>query len=123
MKTTLTVAEYQELQAALEQERGRLRESLGWLATAEQVLGQSQGDETSPGGAQADVASDIEEQSIDVSIERTKRDRLAEVEAALDRLNRDEYGLCARCGQPIGVERLRAVPWTRYCISCSRDLT
>lgn len=123
MKTTLTVAEYQELQAALEQERGRLRESLGWLATAEQVLGQSQGDETSPGGAQADVASDIEEQSMDVSIERTKRDRLAEVEAALDRLNRDEYGLCARCGQPIGVERLRAVPWTRYCISCSRDLT
>ena len=123
MKTTLTVAEYQELQAALEQERGRLRESLGWLATAEQVLGQSQGDETSPGGAQADVASDIEEQSMDVSIERTKRDRLAEVEAALDRLNRDEYGLCARCGQPIRVERLRAVPWTRYCISCSRDLT
>lgn len=123
MKTTLTVAEYQELQAALEQERGRLRESLGWLATAEQVLGQSQGDETSPGGAQADVASDVQEQSMDVSIERTKRDRLAEVEAALDRLNRDEYGLCARCGQPIGVERLRVVPWTRYCISCSRDLT
>lgn len=123
MKTTLTVAEYQELRAALEQERGRLRESLGWLATAEQVLGQSQGDETSPGGAQADVASDVQEQSMDVSIERTKRDRLAEVEAALDRLNRDEYGVCARCGQPIGVERLRVVPWTRYCISCSRDLT
>ncbi len=38
---------------------------------------------------------------------------------ALDRLERGEYGKCARCNQSIGMERLRACPWAVLCLACS----
>lgn len=42
---------------------------------------------------------------------------LAEVDAALDRLADGSYGRCLACGQPIGEERLRAVPAARFCLA------
>ncbi|QZN85877.1 TraR/DksA C4-type zinc finger protein [Cellulomonas sp. C5510] len=47
------------------------------------------------------------------------RERIAEVDAALDRLDRGTYGTCERCGQPIPVERLRALPAARTCVACA----
>ena len=32
----------------------------------------------------------------------------------------DEFGACERCGCPIGVERLVALPATRRCVECAR---
>jgi DnaK suppressor protein len=31
------------------------------------------------------------------------------------------YGLCERCGQPIGDERLEALPAARLCMTCKRQ--
>jgi RNA polymerase-binding transcription factor DksA len=28
--------------------------------------------------------------------------------------------VCERCGEPIGAERLEAIPWARLCISCKQ---
>jgi len=44
------------------------------------------------------------------------RDELDDVDAALRRLDDGTYGLCEACGQPIGEERLAALPAARYCI-------
>jgi RNA polymerase-binding transcription factor DksA len=44
---------------------------------------------------------------------------LAEVQAALDRVDAGTFGRCERCGAPIGAERLAALPATRYCVRCS----
>lgn len=44
---------------------------------------------------------------------------LAEVDAALRRLDAGTYGTCERCGQPIGSERLEARPAARTCIHCA----
>lgn len=44
---------------------------------------------------------------------------LAEVEAAIQRLVAGTYGICERCGQPIGKGRLEARPAARTCISCA----
>ena len=51
---------------------------------------------------------------------RQARDRLAEVDAALARLDDGSYGSCERCGESIGPERLEARPETRLCIDCAR---
>ena len=51
---------------------------------------------------------------------RQARDRLAEVDAALARLDAGSYGVCERCGGPVGDGRLEARPETRLCIDCAR---
>lgn len=49
----------------------------------------------------------------------TARARLAEINAALGRAATGDYGVCERCGSPIGAERLDALPATRRCIRCA----
>lgn len=41
--------------------------------------------------------------------------RLFEIDCALQRIRDGVYGYCEETGNPIPAERLRAVPWTRYC--------
>ncbi len=50
------------------------------------------------------------------------RQELAEIEAALGRIADGHYGVCLACGGPLGLQRLRAVPEARYCLSCSGAL-
>ena len=43
---------------------------------------------------------------------------LTQVEAALKRIDRDEFGICLECEEPIFTKRLAAVPWAAYCLQC-----
>jgi DnaK suppressor protein len=47
------------------------------------------------------------------------REHLAEVDAALSRLDDGTYGVCDRCGEPIPAGRLEARPTARRCVGCS----
>lgn len=47
-----------------------------------------------------------------------ERGLLMLVEAALSRISSGTFGDCLNCGQEIGANRLNAVPWSRYCITC-----
>ena len=49
----------------------------------------------------------------------TAREQAAAVDAALLRLAAGGYGLCDRCGRPIGAERLAARPAALTCIRCA----
>jgi DnaK suppressor protein len=44
---------------------------------------------------------------------------LADVERALEKLEDGTYGICDSCGEPIGEERLEAIPSATLCISCA----
>ncbi|NYI47038.1 RNA polymerase-binding transcription factor DksA [Nocardioides aromaticivorans] len=46
------------------------------------------------------------------------RERLAEVDAALERLAAGTYGVCEVCGQPIAEGRLEVRPTARTCVGC-----
>ena len=46
------------------------------------------------------------------------RERLAEVDAALARLEAGTYGVCEVCGRPIAEARLEVRPTARTCIAC-----
>jgi len=46
--------------------------------------------------------------------------RLAALDPALDRAARGELTVCARCGSPIAIPRLRALPGATTCIACAR---
>src|SRR5258706_16124489 len=43
---------------------------------------------------------------------------LREISDALRRIDRDGYGICLECHEPISPKRLDAVPWARYCVTC-----
>jgi DnaK suppressor protein len=47
------------------------------------------------------------------------RERIAEVDDALRRVDTATYGICERCGQPIADERLAPRPFARCCMACA----
>jgi RNA polymerase-binding transcription factor DksA len=54
---------------------------------------------------------------VDHAIAAHESRELEDVERALIQLHQDpdHYGVCATCGHPIPIARLRLVPGTRYC--------
>jgi RNA polymerase-binding protein DksA len=53
-----------------------------------------------------------------VNQNRMESELLREVQAALQRLEEGEYGICQGCGERILEERLEAVPWASQCVRC-----
>ncbi len=50
-------------------------------------------------------------------VERLNR-QVSQIEQALERLARQEYGLCHDCGEFIGLARLKALPFAQRCRPC-----
>lgn len=47
------------------------------------------------------------------------RQKILEIDAALNRMAAGSYGKCQKCGREIGIKRLRALPATTFCINCA----
>lgn len=43
---------------------------------------------------------------------------LKEIDGALQRVAVGTYGECEDCGEEINPNRLKAIPWARYCVPC-----
>lgn len=56
---------------------------------------------------------------VNVAILEREHDTLEEIELALKRLRKGEYGICEVCAVAIPEARLKALPWTRFCIQCA----
>ncbi|WP_020077151.1 TraR/DksA C4-type zinc finger protein [Cryocola sp. 340MFSha3.1] len=115
----LTAEERNELGALLrERRRGDLAESQR-MAESLGVLLASRSEST------ADDEHDPEGPTLSSEWSRLQALRsdaahdIVAVDAALERLRMGTYGVCARCGQPIGVDRLRARPTAELCIRCA----
>jgi DnaK suppressor protein len=114
-----------EFRTLLEQERARLTSAVGFLhdenpGTIEEELG-----EVGSGGTDnhlGDTASATFDRELDQGLEEGAQQTLAEIDAALKRIEDGTYGICEICGKPIGDERLRALPWARLCIEDQRRL-
>ena len=50
--------------------------------------------------------------------EQRDLDEMAQVEAALQRLDTGSYGDCSDCGEPISLQRLRVQPAAQRCAPC-----
>ena len=71
-------------------------------------------------GSQAAAATQVFEQQRDLALRDRNATRLAELDAALARLDDGTYGTCVRCSRAIAPERLDALPWAAHCIDCQR---
>jgi DnaK suppressor protein len=48
--------------------------------------------------------------------------RLQDINHALRAVERGQYGICDRCGNPIEKERLEVKPDATMCLSCQREV-
>lgn len=103
-----------EARTLLLNERRRLLSLLASFATGETEAA-SIGELTDYDQHQADIATETFEQWRDVGVKHTVQQEIDEVDAALARLESGTFGTCDRCHQPIHEERLRAVPFARFC--------
>jgi DnaK suppressor protein len=53
-----------------------------------------------------------------LSLSNAEREELTQIDGAIKRLARGEYGVCQSCQKEIGKKRLAALPWTALCIDC-----
>ena len=77
-------------------------------------------EEETPETGMADTATVTLDREVDYSLEGHSAHVLAEIDAALRRIDEGTFGACARCGKPIGEERLEAMPYATLCIECKR---
>jgi RNA polymerase-binding protein DksA len=78
------------------------------------------GEETAFDNHLGDTATATHDREVGYTLEENEEHLLAEIDAALKRIEDGTYGACRICGKPIGEERLEAVPWTTLCIDDAR---
>jgi len=112
--TTIETGEFKE---QLLEERRRLVETLEHLHEDSEDESSEQSPSDNHLGDMASVTFDRE---LDEGLEEGAERRLGQIDAALARIEAGTFGMCEVCGKPIGIERLRAVPWATLCIDDQR---
>jgi RNA polymerase-binding protein DksA len=68
----------------------------------------------------ADIGTDNYEQEFNLGLIETEQATLNEIEEALERIDKRQFGKCVACGGPIPKARLKVKPHAKYCIECKR---
>ena len=66
----------------------------------------------------SDQASAEVDQNFSMRIKEREQKLLKKIDEALDRMNKNTYGICERCEEEIPYQRLKARPVTTLCIAC-----
>lgn len=99
------------------------------LAKEKELSAEMQAEGTNARGIDADSAHETADQSVDDDIKSTlfteansQWKELEQVRAALRRIDNGTFGRCAVDGGPIEEKRLKAIPWTPYCLKHERRI-
>lgn len=111
----------EEVRKNLESESIRLSEMRDDLRTADELdtpENEASGGEISVADQHpADIATEQQYRTQDLSMLIQVESELRDVESALKKLDDGTYGQCEACGESIDPERLAALPAARYCVN------
>jgi DnaK suppressor protein len=65
-----------------------------------------------------DSVSEERTRELDMILTDREKQKLKQIDDALDRIEEETYGLCEECGIKIPRARLRVVPFAKYCVDC-----
>jgi len=102
-------------QVLLEMRRQVLQEVQGSLHTYREL-----GEESLPDIS--DVSANAANRDVLINIGATQQQKIRDIDAALERISDDEYGVCARCEEDISPARMKVRPFSRFCIECKTDI-
>ena len=108
-------ADIEALRASLEEKRRELVE----MYEHDVHVGQESADDSADDSI--DRANNSFNRELMFSLSDVERQALILIEEAFERLDKGGYGQCTHCGEHIGLARLKAVPWARYCIGCQES--
>jgi DnaK suppressor protein len=116
-KYKLTQAETKKFKAML---LAKMNEILGNVTTMEtEALRRERSDLSNMPIHMADLGTDSYEIDNIIGLMDSERKILSEINDALNRIEDGTYGICQGRGEQIPKERLKAIPWARYCVACA----
>jgi DnaK suppressor protein len=65
-----------------------------------------------------DQSKENHDSYVGLRLRQTDGKLLRAIDDAMLRIDRQNFGSCETCGEEIPAARLKAVPWTRLCLSC-----
>jgi DnaK suppressor protein len=69
-----------------------------------------------------DMSANAYNRDVLFNLSETQRQQILDIEAALERIDKGEYGICMNCGETIAPRRMEVRPFSRYCIDCKSDI-
>lgn len=69
-----------------------------------------------------DMSANTYSRDVLLNLSESQRQKIRDIDVALDRLAQGQYGICARCGDEIAARRMEVRPFSRYCIDCKTDV-
>ena len=116
-------AEVKPFKELLLELRARLRGDVSTLANAAlSKAGGSGGGSSSVPSHIADLGSDTFEQDNTILLMNNEGETLQQIESALERVEEGVYGCCIECSGKIPKMRLKAIPYTPYCVKCASEI-
>ena len=117
MNATLDTEHFKQ---RLLEERQRAQEARDYIHEESRGQLEDEREEIQSDNHPGDMATSTFDRELDYTLEENVERALAAIDAALQRIEDGTYGTCETCGEPIGTERLEALPWTTQCIDCKR---
>lgn len=69
----------------------------------------------------ADHGTDEFEKDLEVGLSNSESKLLEAVSIAIEKIKKGTYGICESCGKQISKERLKVIPYAKYCIKCQTE--
>jgi len=108
----VTQKELKLIKSQLIQERAHLLRGIATKIDPSPRTGETEG------GDVCDIASSDRDRELSLRLSERERQKLKEIEDALDRIEEGTFGNCERCGDRIPFGRLKVMPSATVCVAC-----
>ena len=114
---------YDKIKKQLEEQRKMIADGIDHFAKDNLNLSQrdASGDLSGYTFHMADVATDNFAREFNLDLASNEQQLLNRIDDALKRITEGTFGNCENCNVPIGMERLKAVPYALLCIKCKEE--
>jgi len=116
-ETRLTAEEIKKFKTLLLEKRNEILGNV--ISMEDETLRKQKSDLSTLPIHMADIGTDNYELENTLGLMDSERKIIVEIDDALERIENGTYGTCEGRGETIPKERLKAIPWAKYCVDCA----
>lgn len=69
-----------------------------------------------------DMSANTYHRDVLLNLNEAQRRKVRDIDAALERVAKGQYGVCLRCEEKIEPRRMEVRPFSRFCIDCKTEI-